>query len=173
MKNTSGLLCAIFILACCGIYGCSALDGSYYNYEDILIQRAVDGDTLVLVSGERVRLIGIDTPETHINNRLYWQAQRSKRDIQAMMALGKKAHRFTRDLVGGKRVRLEFDVEKYDKYGRLLCYVYLKDGTFVNAEIIRQGYASLLSIPPNAKYTDLFRKLYQEARKNNRGLWKE
>jgi len=63
-------------------------------------------------------------------------------------------------------------VEKYDKYNRLLAYVYLKDGTFVNAEIVKQGYASLMTFPPNVKYADLFLKLYQEARKNKRGLWK-
>lgn len=173
MKNASWLLCAIFILSGYGIYGCSRSIESHYNYEDILVKRAVDGDTLVLENNQRVRLIGIDTPEIHESNRLYWQAQRNKTDIQTIMALGRKAYAFTRNLVEAKRVRLEFDVEKYDKYGRLLCYVYLKDGTFVNAKIVQDGYASLLSIPPNVKYADLFQALYQEARKKNRGLWKE
>ena len=173
MKSRGWLLWAIFILVGCGICGCFALEKLHYDYEDILVRRAVDGDTLVLESGERIRLIGIDTPETHTSNRLYWQAQRRKTDIQTIMALGRKAYGFTRNLVEAKRVRLEFDIEKYDKYGRLLCYVYLKDGTFVNAKIVQEGYASLLTIPPNVKYVDLFRKLYQEARENNRGLWKE
>jgi micrococcal nuclease len=154
----------------CGyLGGCKA----HYDYGDILVTRAVDGDTLVLENRERVRLIGIDTPETHICNRLYWQAQRSKADIQTIMTLGRKASEFTRNLVEGRCVRLEFDIERYDKYGRLLAYVYLRDGTFVNARIVKAGYASLLSIPPNVKYVDLFRALYQEARENNRGLWKE
>ena len=147
--------------------------GRSYNYDHILVKRAVDGDTLVLENGQRVRLIGIDTPETHINNRLYRQAQRSQTDIQTIISLGKEAYKFTRNLVEGKRVRLEFDVEKYDKYNRLLCYVYLEDDTFVNAKIVQEGYASLLTIPPNVKYVDLFRALYQEARENNRGLWGE
>jgi micrococcal nuclease len=127
----------------------------------------------VLENGQRVRLIGIDTPEMHTSEKLYRQARRSKTDIQKIMELGRRAYQFTRNLVGGKRVRIEFDVEKYDKYGRLLGYIYLKDGTFVNAKIVQEGYASLLTIPPNVKYVDLFRELYRESRENNRGLWKE
>ncbi len=93
--------------------------------------------------------------------------------MATIQKLGRRAYEFTKKLVEGKRVSLEFDVEKYDKYDRLLAYVYLKDGgTFVNAEIVKQGYASLMTIPPNAKYANLFLKLYQEARNNKRGLWK-
>jgi len=62
-------------------------------------------------------------------------------------------------------------VEKHDRYDRLLAYVYLKDGTFVNAKIVEEGYASLMTIPPNVRYADLFLKLYQEAREKRRGLW--
>ena len=153
-------------------YGCSDTISSY-NYEDILVSRVVDGDTLVLANGQRVRLIGIDTPEMHESNKLYRDAQRSRTDIQTIMALGKRAYKFTSGLVGYKRVRLEFDVEKYDKYGRLLCYVYLEDGTFVNAKILQEGYAYLLTIPPNLKYEELFRAAYQEAREEKRGLWKQ
>jgi micrococcal nuclease len=132
----------------------------------------VDGDTLQLETGERVRLIGVDTPEMHESNKLYRDSQRTKQDIRVIQELGRRAWLFTKNLVESKRVRLEFDVEKYDKYDRLLAYVYLKDGTFVNAEIVKEGYASLMSIPPNVKYADLFLKLYQEARQNRRGLWK-
>jgi micrococcal nuclease len=145
--------------------------GKTYNYSDILVTRAVDGDTVVLESGERVRLIGIDTPEMHESSKLYRDAQRTKQDIRTIQALGRRAYNFSKDLVEGKRVSLEFDVEKHDKYDRLLAYAYLKDGTFVNAEIVKQGYASLMTIPPNVKYADLFLKFYQEARQNRRGLW--
>ena len=146
--------------------------GRAYNYSDVLVTRAVDGDTLVLESGERVRLIGIDTPEMHESNKLYRDAQRTKQDVSTIQKLGRRSYEFTKELVEGKRCSLEFDVEKYDKYKRLLAYVYLKDGTFVNAEIVKEGYASLMTYQPNVKYADLFLKLYQEARENKRGLWK-
>lgn len=146
--------------------------GKSYNYADILVKRAVDGDTLELEDGARVRLIGIDTPEMHESRKLYRDAQRAKEDTTTIQKLGRQAYEFTKKLVEGKRVSLEFDVERLDRYGRLLAYVYLKDdGTFVNAEILRQGYASLLTIPPDVKYADLFQELYREARENRRGLW--
>ncbi|MDD5044795.1 MAG: thermonuclease family protein [Candidatus Omnitrophica bacterium] len=146
--------------------------GKASSYSDILVTRAVDGDTLVLETGERVRLIGIDTPELHVSNKLYRDAQKTQQDIATIQELGRRAYLFTKGLVEGKRVSLEFDVEKYDKYKRLLAYVYLKDGTFVNAEIVKQGYANLLTIPPDVKYAEYFRQLLHEARENRRGLWK-
>ena len=146
--------------------------GKSYDYSDILVRRAVDGDTLVLEDGERVRPIGIDTPEMHVSNKLYRDANRTQQDVSTIQKLGRQAYEFTRNLVEGKRVSLEFDVERHDKYGRLLAYVYLKDGTFVNAEIVKQGYASLMTYPPNVKYADTFLKLYQQAREERRGLWK-
>jgi len=146
--------------------------GRSFNYDDILVTRVVDGDTLVLANKERVRLIGIDTPEMHDSNKLNRDAQRSGQDAEAIKQLGRRSYEFTKKLVEGKRVRLEFDVERLDKYKRLLAYVYLPDGSMLNAEIIEQGYASLMTYPPNVKYADLFLKLYQEARKNRRGLWK-
>ena len=147
--------------------------GKNYKYDNILVKRAVDGDTLLLESGERVRLIGIDTPEMHESKKLYRDSERSKQDIKTIQDLGKRAAEFTRNLVEGKRVRLEFDVDRYDKYKRLLAYVYLvSDGTFVNAKIIEEGYASVMTYPPNVLHTDEFVKLYRQARENNRGLWK-
>ncbi|MDD5432705.1 MAG: thermonuclease family protein [Candidatus Omnitrophica bacterium] len=146
--------------------------GEDYNYSDILVTRVVDGDTLVLANGERVRLIGIDTPEIHESKKLYKDAQRSEQDASTIKKLGMRSFEFTKNLVEGKRVSLEFDVERHDRYKRLLAYVYLKDSNvFVNAEIVKEGYASLMTYPPNVKYADLFVKLYQEARENRRGLW--
>ena len=123
-----------------------------------VVQRVVDGDTVVLSTGEWVRYIGMDTPELH----------HPKKPVQAY---AREAKEFNRKLVEGKTVRLEFDVERHDKYGRTLAYVYLPDGTFVNAELVRQGYAHTLTIPPNVKFADLFVKFQREARENNRGLW--
>jgi len=145
--------------------------GKTYNYTDILVKRVVDGDTLLLENGERVRLIGIDTPEMHESEKLYRDSQRSGQSRSIIQRLGRRSYQFTRSLVEGKRVSLEFDVEKHDRYDRLLAYVYLKDGTFVNAKIVEEGYASLMTIPPNVRYADLFLKLYQEAREKRRGLW--
>jgi endonuclease YncB( thermonuclease family) len=147
--------------------------GKTYDYTNVYVRRVIDGDTIQLESGERVRLIGIDTPEMHESDKLYRDSQRTRQDARTIQELGRRAYEFTKKLVEGKRVSLEFDVEKRDKYDRLLAYVYLKqDGTFVNARIIQEGYASLMTIPPNVRYAALFLKLYQEARKNQRGLWK-
>lgn len=146
--------------------------GRSFDYNNILVTRAVDGDTLVLENNERVRLIGIDTPEMHESNKLERDARRSGQNVEAIKKLGRESYKFTKKLVEGKRVRLEFDVERYDKYKRILAYVYLEDQTFVNAKIVQEGYASLMTYPPNVKYADLFLRLYQEARRNQRGLWK-
>jgi len=162
----------LFTALICGDAGAAGFSfGRSRNYADIMVTRAVDGDTLVLENGERVRLIGIDTPEMHDSGKLYKDAQRSHQTTAAIKAMGRKAWQFTKKLVEGKRVRLEFDVDKLDRYDRILAYAYLKDGTFVNAEIVKAGYASLLTIPPNVKYAELFRQLYEEARSNRRGLW--
>ena len=147
--------------------------GRKYDYNNIAVKRAVDGDTLLLENGERVRLIGIDTPECHESKKLYRDAKRTMQDVQTIKYMGKSAAAFTRGLVEGKKVRLEFDVERRDKYNRLLAYVYLPDGTFVNAEIVANGYASLLTISPNVKHAELLHARYNEAREKRRGLWKD
>ena len=122
------------------------------------VRWVADGDTVRLSTGEWVRYIGIDTPELH----------HPRKPVQFY---GREAREFNQRMVQGKTIRLEFDVERYDKYHRLLAYVYLPDGTFVNAELVRQGYAHLMTIPPNVKHAELFRKLQTEAREANRGLW--
>jgi micrococcal nuclease len=123
-----------------------------------VVERAVDGDTVVLVGGERVRYIGVDTPEMH----------HPKKPVQAY---AREALEFNRRLVEGKKIRLEMDVDRQDKYGRTLAYVFLEDGRFVNAELLKEGYAQLLTIPPNVRYVDLFTGLQKQARENKRGLW--
>lgn len=138
-----------------------------YHY----VKKVFDGDTILLAQGEKVRLLGIDTPEMHDSDKLLRDSRRSGESIQAIKKLGRRSYQFTRDLLEGKMVSLEFDVQRHDKYGRLLAYVYLEDGTFVNARIIEEGYADLMTIPPNLKYADLFKELLQEARSARRGLW--
>ena len=143
------------------------------TYDAVLVDRVVDGDTLKLANGERVRLIGIDTPEVHESEKLYRDSKKSGQDVKTIQALGRRSAAFTKGLVEGKTVRLEFDVEPRDKYKRLLAYVYLPDGTFVNAEIVKQGYASLMTYPPNVKHADEFLRLYRQARDSKLGLWKD
>lgn len=124
--------------------------------------RVVDGDTIVVnIAGkiEKVRLIGVDTPET-------------VHPQKPVERFGKEASEFTRRMVAGKTVRLEYDWQTRDKYGRLLGYVYLQDETFLNAEIIKQGYGFAYTKYP-FKYLDDFRRYEREARENSRGLWKE
>ena len=123
-----------------------------------VVERAVDGDTVLLADGERVRYIGMDTPELH----------HPRKPVQPY---AREAWEFNRKLVEGRKVRLEFDVERRDRYGRLLAYVFLEDGRFVNAELVKEGYAQLLTIPPNVKYVDLFVGLQRQAREAKKGLW--
>lgn len=139
--------------------------------ESYYVERVVDGDTLKLSNKERVRLIGVDTPEVHYSDKLVRDAKKSGKDVKTIQALGERASNFTKSLCANKKVRLEFDVRKKDKYGRLLAYVYLEDGTFVNARIIEEGYAQVMTVPPNVKHAEDFRKLEKQARDAKKGLW--
>lgn len=121
------------------------------------VVRVVDGDTLLLDGNERVRLIGVNTPESVDPRR-------------PVEKFGKEAASFTRSLVEGKQVRLEFDQERRDRYGRTLAYVYLPDGTLVNEVIIREGYGFAYTRFPY-KRMERFRSLEREAREQGRGLW--
>jgi micrococcal nuclease len=127
------------------------------------VVKVVDGDTLRvrLAAGrtERVRLIGIDTPET------------VKPDTP-VQCYGRAASAAAHRLLDGRDVRLVADVETRDRYGRLLAYVYRRpDMLFVNAELARQGYARQLTIPPNVRHADELRRLVAQARTSGRGLW--
>jgi len=130
---------------------------SLYGQEVVRVKRVIDGDTLLLTNDERVRLIGVDTPET-------------KHPEKPVERFGEEAYRFTQRMVEGKEVRLEYDQTKRDRYGRILAYVYLLDGAFLNAEIIKQGYGFAYTKYP-FKYIEEFRRYEKEARENGRGLW--
>ena len=147
--------------------------GKKCDYNNVLVTRVIDGDTIEIQGRERIRLIGIDTPETWFGPKLERDSRRTGKDQRTIIKMGEKAARFTKSLAEGKRVKLEFDVEKKDRYGRSLAYVYLPDGKMLNAEILKEGYGQVYTFQPNVKYVDLFLKLQREARENKRGLWGE
>jgi micrococcal nuclease len=125
------------------------------------VQRVTDGDTFVAtVKGrqERIRVIGVDTPESVAPNR-------------PDEPFGDESSAFAKRYLGGATVRLAGDADPRDRYGRMLAYVWLADGTFWNALLVAEGYAQQLTIPPNVTYAALFRRLVGEARSDNRGLW--
>jgi len=136
----------------------------------------IDGDTLkIMYEGKKqsIRLIGIDAPESKKNSKAFKDSARSSRDIDAIVSQGRAAKKYVKGLVGkGERIKIQFDVEKRDRYRRLLVYVYLSDGRMLNDVIIHNGYASPLTIPPNVKYRKRFLRSYQYARKHQLGLWK-
>lgn len=131
--------------------------GEKIEGELVKVIRVVDGDTIEIEGGEKVRYIGIDTPET-VDPR------------KTVQCFGVEASKKNKELVEGKMVRLEKDVTDRDKYNRLLRYIYVGD-TFINLELVRQGFAYSYSYPPDIKYQDQFVKAQQEAREAKRGLW--
>jgi micrococcal nuclease len=126
-----------------------------------VVVRIVDGDTIhVQIDGrvEKVRYIGVNTPEVHHPSR-------------GEEPGGREATAVNSGLVAGQPVRLELDVQLRDRYGRLLAYVWVGD-VMVNAELVRRGYAQVMTIPPNVRYQELLLKLQREAREAGRGLWR-
>ena len=141
------LLLAVFVASA------SALEGA--------VVRVVDGDTIHVRIGERVekvRYIGVNTPEVHHPRK-------------GEEPGGREAMAVNRTLVAGRTVRLETDVQARDRYGRLLAYVWAGD-VMVNAELIRRGFAQVMTIPPNVRHQALFVKLQRDARDAERGLWR-
>jgi micrococcal nuclease len=144
------------------------------------VMRIIDGDTLKMdvegIGVTSVRLIGIDTPESRKNKRTLLQAQRNQTTQEAIISMGKKATLHMKSLVKrGDILILECDVQQTDKYGRLLAYAWYAwtdTNIMLNLEMVKDGYASLLTIPPNVKYKNDFRKAYTEAREAKKGLWK-
>ena len=143
-----------------GSPGASASVAAGPRERSAVLAEVSDGDTIVLRDGTDVRLIGIDTPET-------------QNPDFGVECFGKAATRFTQKLLQpGDRLRLALDVEDRDRYGRLLAYVYrASDDLFINAKIVRRGYAYVSTIPPNVAHAEQFRRLAAEAREAGRGLW--
>jgi micrococcal nuclease len=142
--------------------------------ETFLVKRVIDGDTFELESKERVRMLGIDTPEKYESSKLERDGERSGQDKKTLQKLGEMASQYTKKLIEGKRVQLvpEPNYEDKDVYGRLLRYVYLEDGTFINKKIVEDGYAYAFR-KYKISLLDEFIKAENEARVNKRGLWGE
>ena len=122
------------------------------------VRWVADGDTIVLTGGERVRYAGINAPEV-------------AHDGEIGEPYGEEARRFNQKLVLGRWLNLELAEEPRDHYGRLLAYVFLEDGTFVNGELVQQGYAHLLRRQSKVRYWERLLNLQRQALKEKRGMW--
>ncbi len=158
------------------IFILTLLSSSLHAQQTTTVTRIVDGDTLKIRywgKEESIRLIGIDPPESRVNKKAKRDAKRSGQDIKTITAMGKKATEYVESLVKpGDLITIEFDAQQRDRYDRLLGYVYLSNGKMLNEEIVKAGYANIMTIPPNVKYQDRFLRAYKEARERERGLWK-
>lgn len=157
MFRVKPLLPALLAVLALAFVGCGSSAPSASDTAQV--RRVVDGDTILLTSGERVRLIGVDTPE-------------SVKPGTPVQCFARRASAFTHALLDGAAVRLVHDAERRDRYGRLLAYVYrARDGLFVNAELVRDGYARTLAIAPNTAHAAQFAALASAARHAGKGLW--
>ncbi|MBA2523058.1 MAG: thermonuclease family protein [Solirubrobacterales bacterium] len=158
---------AVLVLIVVLIGGCSSSDSVSQSSASILasgpnakgttiVKRVVDGDTVELLGLGKARLIGIDTPEVH----------------GRVECFGPEASSFAKRTLTFRPVNYVVGKEPRDKYGRLLVYLTLRNGTFFNAAVIKRGYAVPLAISPNTRYAGSFRRLAAAARKAHRGLWK-
>lgn len=130
--------------------------------EEARVKNVIDGDTIELTDGRMIRYIGVDTPETRKRKGNTW--------VYDPQPFAEDAKELNKRLVFNKAINLEYDIERYDRYNRTLGYVFV-DGTFVNLELVKAGYAKTLPIPPDLKYADLFEKSETQARKAHIGIW--
>ncbi len=159
------LAAALWLLALTSLWPAPASAQPAHSVSGTVV-RLVDGDTIYVRLADRVekvRYIGINTPEFH-------------HPAKGEEPGGREAAEVNRRLVEGRRVRLELDVQARDRYGRLLAYVWVaaENGpeVMVNAELVRLGYAQVMTIPPNVRHTSTFLALQRQAREAHRGLWR-
>ncbi len=135
--------------------------------EEAVVARVIDGDTIELTNGQRVRYIGIDTPELADPQK---PVECPAKPDPASRNFAQEAAEENRRLVEGKSVRLEQDISDTDTYGRLLRYVFVGD-VFINDYLVRQGFAHASTFPPDVAYQDQLSQAEKEAREHRRGLW--
>lgn len=127
--------------------------------QKVKVVRVIDGDTIEIEGGMKVRYIGVNTPELHDPRK-------------PIECFGEVANNENKKLVEGKEIFIQKDISETDKYKRLLRYVWIGD-IFVNDYLVRQGFAQVSTYPPDVRYTPQFLEAQAEAKNNNRGLWKE
>ena len=129
------------------------------------VSKITDGDTFYVMTKNsekfKIRLIGIDAPES------YNVGKKFRKEY-----FGKEAKVFATNLLKNKKVKLTFDVQKTDRYGRVLAYVYLENNIFLNQYLVEKGYAVVSTFPPNVKFVEKFTQAERNARKLNLGMWK-
>jgi micrococcal nuclease len=152
------VLAIIIIIIAYNFFSTESTPENFENMERAVVQRVVDGDTIVISGGERVRMIGINTPE-------------SVEEAGEVEYFGKEASKYTEEKLEGKTIYMEKDVSDRDDYGRLLRYIYLEDGTLYNEKIVKEGYAYAGTYPPDVKYNEILQAAEKYARNNNLGLW--
>ena len=159
------LACSSVLVACENSEPVESINAFYMQQEEMLydVVRVVDGDTLIInIDGidERVRLIGVDTPES------------VHPDEERNSSLGVIASEFTKSMLEGSSVAIEMDVQERDQYGRLLAYIYV-DGIMFNKILLYEGMAQMTTCPPNVKYVEEFEQIQREAIETGRGFWSE
>lgn len=150
----------VLVQAAAWLSSCETADPPPEGFERV--RKVIDGDTFIMddtEKGTHVRLIGIDAPESR------------KTKYEDVQPFGAEAKEFATNLVEGKNVKLVYDVEPKDKYGRTLAYVYLEDGRMVNAIMLSEGLARLNTVPPNVAHVDEFKELQTKARESHKGMW--
>lgn len=162
IDKRTGALHSIFLFLMLTI-GCSS--GASVNNGIYQVTKVIDGDTVQLADRSKLRYIGINTPETMKKISGEW--------IFAPEPYSVESKNLNVKLIGIGRIKLEFDQDKIDNYGRKLAYVFLEDGKSVNAELIRNGLATVYTFYPNIKYLDLYLELQEEAISKKKGLWSE
>ncbi|MCM8765786.1 MAG: thermonuclease family protein [Candidatus Omnitrophica bacterium] len=145
------------------VFALNLFFSDFFLPQKAFVEKVIDGDTILLRGGKTVRYIGIDTPEIRKRVKDKW--------IYSPQPFSLEAKELNQMLVEKKWIRLEYDVEKKDRYGRLLSYVFVDD-IFVNAKLLEEGLAFLYTLPPNVKYVDNFVSLQRKAREEERGIWK-
>lgn len=162
MKKILHVKWSVLLLISLCFTACKTISPDKFQNQYLVI-RVIDGDTFCILNGEnkqeKIRLIGVDAPETKKTRR------------KEIGYYGKESAEYLRKLILNKQVRLEYDAQKIDMYGRILAYVYLNNGVFLNDMLVQKGYCRVATFPPNTRFKNVFIQSERIARNKHRGLW--